>query len=53
MPVGAVLAGLAADHWGLAAVFVAAAAISLLAALYPALCVRARMVTDAEALRDA
>ncbi len=52
MPVGAVLAGLAADHWGLAAVFVAAAAISLLAALYPALCVRARMVTDAEALRD-
>ena len=53
MPLGAVLAGLAADQWGLAPVFVGAAAIALLATLYPALCVRARMVTDAEALRDA
>jgi len=52
MPLGAVLAGLAADSWGLAPVFVGAAAIALLATLYPALCVRATMVSDAEDRRD-
>jgi len=53
MPIGAVLAGLAADRWGLAAVFVGAAVVALLAMLYPALCLRTPMVTEAEALRDA
>jgi MFS family permease len=53
MPLGAVLAGIAADRWGLVPVFVGAAAIASGAIVYPALCLRGRMVAEAEARRDA
>ena len=53
MPLGAMLAGFAADRWGLPVVFLAAALIALVAAAYPALTVRTRMIIAAEAARDA
>jgi MFS family permease len=49
MPLGALVAGLAADRWGLAPVFLAAAVIALLAVGYPALTIRTRMILEAEA----
>ncbi|WP_456844579.1 MFS transporter [Cellulomonas sp. P5_C6] len=48
MPVGAVLAGFVAEQWGLAAVFVGATVLCLLAVAYPIAVVRQRMVADLE-----
>jgi MFS family permease len=52
MPLGAVLGGVVADAWGLAAVFWAAATVSLVAAAYPALVVRQTTVAAAELPAD-
>jgi len=51
MPVGAVLGGIAADTWGLPAVFWSAAALSVAAACYPATVLRQSTI-DAAELRD-
>lgn len=48
MPVGALLAGLAAEHAGIAPVLVGAAVVSGLAAIYPTLTVRRATVEAAE-----
>jgi MFS family permease len=49
MPVGALLGGLVAEQAGLATVFVGAAAVCVLAAVYPAVTVRRSTVAAAEA----
>lgn len=49
MPVGAVLGGVVAEHWGLATTLVGGALVSLVAATYPASVVRRRTVAEAEA----
>ena len=48
MPLGALLGGVAADHWGLAPVLLAAAGIALAATAYPATQVRQRTVAALE-----
>lgn len=48
MPVGALLGGLVAEHWGLPAVFVGATALCLLAAAYPLAVVRQHLVAERE-----
>ncbi|MCV2395332.1 MFS transporter [Actinotalea sp. M2MS4P-6] len=47
MPLGAVLAGVAADRWGLAPVMLAAAAVCVAVPALPALTVRQRMLDEA------
>lgn len=49
MPVGALLGGIVAEQAGLATVFVGAAAVCVLAAVYPAVTVRRSTVAAAEA----
>lgn len=48
MPLGAVLGGVVADTWGLAAVFWSAAIVSLVAAAYPVLVLRQSTLDAAE-----
>ncbi|MDO8105912.1 MFS transporter [Isoptericola sp. b441] len=49
MPLGALLAGAAADRWGLGPVLLAACALMLATPLLPALAVRRDMLVDADA----
>jgi predicted MFS family arabinose efflux permease len=48
MPLGALLGGLVAEQWGLAAVFFGATAVSVAAVGYPVAVVRQRMVAELE-----
>lgn len=48
MPVGALLGGLVAEHWGLPAVFVGATVLCLLAVAYPLAVVRQHLVAERE-----
>ncbi len=48
MPIGAVLAGLAADRWGLAQTMLGACVLAVLAPVLPALTVRPRMLDVSE-----
>lgn len=48
MPIGAVLGGVVAEHWGLVTTFMGAVALSLATTAFIALSVDQRMVTEAE-----
>ncbi|MBO3101989.1 MFS transporter [Cellulomonas fengjieae] len=48
MPLGALLGGLVAEQWGLAAVFLGATAVCVVAAGYPIAVVRQRMLAELE-----